>query len=35
MLFEHLKNQDVEVKYKHTVNDIKRTRDGSWELKVT
>ncbi len=34
MLIDQLKNQDVDVKYKHTVNDIKRTSDGSWELKV-
>ena len=34
MLIEHLKNKDVDVKYKHTVNDIKRTSDGLWELKV-
>ncbi|MCM3718857.1 malate dehydrogenase (quinone) [Fictibacillus phosphorivorans] len=34
MLFEHLKNEDVEVHYKHSVKDIKRTQDGSWELKV-
>ncbi|PLR98491.1 malate:quinone oxidoreductase [Bacillus sp. T33-2] len=34
MLFEHLESQNVEVKYKHTVEDIKRTSDGLWELKV-
>ena len=34
MLFDHLKNQDVDVNYKHNVNDIKRTSDGLWELKV-
>ena len=34
MLFDHLKNQNVDVKYKHNVNDIKRTSDGLWELKV-
>ena len=34
MLFDHLKNKDVEVNYKHSVEDIKRTSDGSWELKV-
>lgn len=34
MLFDHLKKQNVEIKYKHQVNDIKRTSDGSWELKV-
>lgn len=35
MLIDYLKNQDVDVKYKHTVKDIKRTSDGSWELKVS
>ncbi len=34
MLFDHLKNQNVDIKYKHQVVDIKRTSDGSWELKV-
>ena len=34
MLFEHLKNKDVEVNYKHSVKDIKRTPDGSWKVKV-
>lgn len=34
MLFDHLQNQGVEVKYKHQVEDIKRTSNGSWELKV-
>lgn len=34
MLFEHLKNQNTDIKYKHSVDDIKRTSDGSWELKV-
>ncbi|MBS4201253.1 malate:quinone oxidoreductase [Bacillus sp. FJAT-49732] len=34
MLFEHLKSQNVEVNYKHNIKDIKRTDDGSWELKV-
>ena len=34
MLFDHLKKQNVEINYKHQVNDIKRTSDGSWELKV-
>ncbi|KAB2330760.1 malate:quinone oxidoreductase [Cytobacillus depressus] len=34
MLFDHLKNQDVEIKYKHQVEDIKRTEDGLWELKI-
>jgi malate dehydrogenase (quinone) len=34
MLFDHLKKQDVDIHYKHQVNDIKRTSDGLWELKV-
>jgi malate dehydrogenase (quinone) len=34
MLFEHLENQNVTVKYKHSVEGIKRTSDGLWELKV-
>ena len=34
MLFDHLKSQNVEINYKHSVKDIKRTSDGSWELKV-
>ncbi len=34
MLFDHLKNENVELNYKHSVEDIKRTSDGSWEVKV-
>ncbi|WP_062106020.1 malate:quinone oxidoreductase [Bacillus niameyensis] len=34
MLFEHLKSNNVEVHYKHSVKNMKRTEDGSWELKV-
>jgi malate dehydrogenase (quinone) len=34
MLFDHLMSKNVDIKYKHNVDDIKRTRDGSWELKV-
>ena len=34
MLFDHLKNQNVEVNYKHSVENFKRTSDGSWEVKV-
>ena len=34
MLIDHLKNQNVDVKYEHQVDDIKRTNDGLWELKV-
>ncbi|MGE7091790.1 malate:quinone oxidoreductase [Lysinibacillus sp. NPDC048646] len=34
MLFDHLKTQDVDINYNHSVESIKRTKDGSWELKV-
>ena len=34
MLFDHLKSLDVELNYKHTVKDIKRTNEGLWEVKV-
>ncbi|MED3561088.1 malate:quinone oxidoreductase [Bacillus xiapuensis] len=34
ILFDQLKNQDVDIKYKHQVDDIKRNSDGLWELKV-
>jgi malate dehydrogenase (quinone) len=34
MLFDHLKSKNVELNYKHSVQDIKRTSDGSWEVKV-
>ncbi|MET3547796.1 malate dehydrogenase (quinone) [Paenibacillus favisporus] len=34
MLFEHLKSKDVGIHYKHSVDDIKRTSDGAWELKI-
>jgi malate dehydrogenase (quinone) len=34
MLFEHLKTKDVDVQYMHSVETVKQTNDGSWELKV-
>jgi malate dehydrogenase (quinone) len=34
MLFEHLKTKNVEINYKHSVEDIKRFSDKSWEIKV-
>lgn len=34
MMFDHLKSQNVEMNYKHTVKDMKRTSDGSWEVMV-
>lgn len=33
-LFDHLRNTNVAIHYKHTVKDIKRTSDGSWKVKV-
>jgi malate dehydrogenase (quinone) len=34
MLFKHLQSNHVDIKYKHQVDDIKRSGDGLWELKV-
>jgi malate dehydrogenase (quinone) len=34
MLFDHLKTKNVDIKYKHSVDNLKVTSDGSWELKV-
>jgi malate dehydrogenase (quinone) len=34
ILFDHLKRKNVQINYKHSVKDIKRTSDGSWEVKV-
>ncbi|TXK77665.1 malate:quinone oxidoreductase [Paenibacillus sp. N3.4] len=34
MLFDHLKSKNVDLKFKHNVDDLKRTSDGSWQLKV-
>ncbi len=34
MLFDHLESKNVDVNYKHSVDNINRTRDGLWELKV-
>jgi len=34
MLLDHLNKQNVDIKYHHQVDNIKRTSDGSWELKV-
>ncbi|MCP8617248.1 malate:quinone oxidoreductase [Salirhabdus salicampi] len=33
-LFAHLENKNVEVHYKHSVKNIIRTSDGSWNLEV-
>lgn len=34
MLFGHLRSKNVDINYKHSVRNIKRTSDGSWEVKV-
>ncbi|EJL29129.1 malate:quinone oxidoreductase [Brevibacillus sp. BC25] len=34
MLFDYLKTKDVAINYNHAVEDIKRTSDGMWKLKV-
>ncbi|MBM7097591.1 malate:quinone oxidoreductase [Bacillus sp. H-16] len=33
-LFDHLKSENVEINYNHSVEDLKRSSDGSWEVKV-
>ncbi|SFK09353.1 malate dehydrogenase (quinone) [Halobacillus dabanensis] len=33
-MFDHLENRDLEVNYKHSVEDITRNSDGTWEVKV-
>ncbi|MER2077698.1 malate:quinone oxidoreductase [Psychrobacillus psychrotolerans] len=34
MLVDHLKNQNVDINYNHSVENLKRTSDGKWEVKV-
>ncbi|MGG4455149.1 malate:quinone oxidoreductase [Brevibacillus porteri] len=34
MLFDYLNTKDVEINYNHAVEDIKRTSDGMWKLKI-
>ncbi len=34
ILFEHLERHQVDIKYKHSVEHLRRASDGSWELKV-
>ena len=34
LLFDHLKSNNVDINYKHSVDNIKRSNDGLWELKV-
>ncbi|WP_047985822.1 malate:quinone oxidoreductase [Ornithinibacillus californiensis] len=33
-LFDHLQEKNVKVNYKHSVKNMNRTSDGSWEVKV-
>ncbi|HLS09366.1 malate:quinone oxidoreductase [Lentibacillus sp.] len=33
-LLNHLENQNVNIRYNHTVEDLQRTDDGAWEVKV-
>ncbi|CAN7551136.1 malate:quinone oxidoreductase [Rossellomorea sp. LjRoot5] len=33
-MFDHLNDKGVEINYNHSVEDIKRKSDGSWEVKV-
>lgn len=34
MLFTHLEKKNVDIQYHQHVEDVKKLRDGSWELKV-
>ena len=34
LLFDHLKSEGVDIHFKRSVDDLNRTRDGSWEVKV-
>lgn len=34
LLFDHLKSKNVNIHFNHLVQDVKRTDDGLWELKV-
>ncbi|MEK5233995.1 malate:quinone oxidoreductase [Lysinibacillus sp. FSL K6-0232] len=34
MLFDHLKTQDVDINYNHSVESLKQNSDGSWEVHV-
>jgi len=33
-MFDHLTSENVDIHYKQSVEDLKQTSDGSWELKV-
>ena len=34
MMMDHLNTKNVEIDYKHSVESIKRTKEGLWEVKV-
>ncbi|WP_428908083.1 malate dehydrogenase (quinone) [Niallia sp. Krafla_26] len=34
MLFDHLQSKDVNIHYKHCVQDVKKNSEGLWELKI-
>ncbi|QDI93089.1 malate:quinone oxidoreductase [Salicibibacter halophilus] len=34
LLFDHLKDNNVDVNYQHSVENLKQASDGSWEVKV-
>jgi malate dehydrogenase (quinone) len=34
ILFSHLKSNNVDIRFNHQVEDLKRTKDGLWELQV-
>jgi len=34
LLFDHLRKRDVNIRYRHHVEDLRRAGDGSWELRV-
>ncbi|WP_338541144.1 malate:quinone oxidoreductase [Paenibacillus tundrae] len=34
MLIDHLKNQNVDIRYQHSVKNMKRTSNGAWEVTV-
>lgn len=34
ILFSHLQSNNADIRFNHQVEDLKRTKDGSWELQV-
>ncbi|MEI4769093.1 malate:quinone oxidoreductase [Psychrobacillus sp. FJAT-51614] len=34
LLLDHLKNKNVDINYEHSVENLTRTSDGKWEVKV-